>query len=264
MKALIYDIKRFAVHDGPGIRTTIFFKGCPLGCWWCHNPESRKVEIEHTKKINRLDGKSFTVETQTGEYWSVENLIAEILKEKVFMDESGGGVTLSGGEPFIYYEFVEKLLDALKIENIHTAIDTTGYTSEEIFSQLANKADLFLFDLKHLDDDLHRKYTGVSNKLILRNLEYLHNKNIPVIIRYPLIPGINDGDNIFQMNKYLLNKCPKFKELHILPYHNIAAHKYRQFGIENKMEHQPEPMKKQINEVKNVFEDAGFQVIIGG
>ncbi|MCK4921274.1 MAG: glycyl-radical enzyme activating protein [Bacteroidales bacterium] len=264
MKVLIYDIKRFAIHDGPGIRTTIFFKGCPLGCWWCHNPESRKDEIEHTKKINRLDSKSFTVETQTGEYRSVGNLMTEIRKEKVFMDESGGGVTLSGGEPFLYYEFVEELLDVLKLENIHTAIDTTGYASEKIFSQVAPKTDLFLYDLKYMDDDLHLKFTGVSNKLILKNLEYLHNKQIPVIIRYPLIPGINDDDNILQMKNYLLNKCPEFKEIHILPYHNIAAHKYLQFGVENKMQHQPEPSKKQINDVRIVFEDAGFKVKIGG
>ncbi|MCF8378016.1 MAG: glycyl-radical enzyme activating protein [Bacteroidales bacterium] len=264
MKALIYDIKRFAVHDGPGIRTTIFFKGCPLECWWCHNPESRRAEIEHTQKINKLDGKKFTTQIQTGKPWKVEDLMKEIRKEKPFMFESGGGVTLSGGEPLFYPEYLEQVLDALRTENIHTAIDTSGYASEEIFTRLALKADLFLYDIKHMNNDLHKKYTGVGNITILKNLEFLHKSRIPVIIRFPLIPGINDGSNVIEMRNYLLDYCPEFKEIHILPYHNIASHKYRQFGIENKMPGQTEPSQRQINDVKNTFMESGFLVKIGG
>ena len=264
MKALIYDIKRFAVHDGPGIRTTIFFKGCPLGCWWCHNPESRRTEIEHTKKINQLDGISYPDEVQTGEYWSIESLMNEIRKEKVFMDESGGGVTLSGGEPLLQHEFVLELITVLKSENIHIAIDTTGFASKDIFSKIGAMADMFLYDLKHMDDNIHMNYTGVGNKQILQNLEYLHERKISVIIRYPLIPGINDGDNLLQMRDYLLNKCPEYKELHILPFHNIADHKYLQFGIENKMKNYSEPSMAQVDEVREFFENAGFLVKIGG
>lgn len=264
MKALIYDIKRFAIHDGPGIRTTVFFKGCPLECWWCHNPESRNAKIQYIQKINIVEGQSFSTEIQTGNYWSVDELMIEIRKDKIFMDESGGGITLSGGEPFLYSDFIEKLLDILKLANIHTAIDTTGYVSDLLLSRLAFKVNLFLFDLKHMNNDLHKKYTGVDNTLILKNMEYLHDNNIPLIIRYPLIPGINDGKNVNDMKNYLLDKCPDYKEIHILPYHNIASHKYRQFGIENKMEAHPEPSKKQISEVKSIFEESGFSVKIGG
>lgn len=264
MTALIYDIKRFAVHDGPGIRTTIFFKGCPLECWWCHNPESRNAEIECTQKIIRAEGRSFPTEIQTGKFWTVDELMAEISKDKIFMDESGGGITLSGGEPFLYSDFIEQLLDILKLENIHTAIDTTGYVSNVLLSRLASKVNLFLFDLKHMNNDLHKKYTGVSNTIILKNLKYLHENNTRMIVRYPFIPGINDGSNIDAMKNYLLNKCPDYKEIHILPYHNIASHKYRQFGIENKMAVYPEPVKEQISEVRSIFEEAGFSVKIGG
>ena len=264
MKALIYDIKRFAIHDGPGIRITIFFKGCPLGCWWCHNPESRKAEIEHTKRVNKIDGKSFEVDVETGEYKRIEKIIGEILKEKVFMDESGGGVTLSGGEPLLQHEFVINFLDKLKALGIHTAIDTTGYASKKVFSLVADKADLFLYDLKNMNEEKHLKYTGVSNKIIFQNLEYLHLNKIPTIIRYPFIPGITDKGNIEEMKNYLLKSCPDFKEIHILPYHNIAAHKYRQFGIQDKMEKHAEPGEEEIDRVKNIFENAGFHVKIGG
>lgn len=264
MTALIYDIKRFAIHDGPGIRTTVFFKGCPLECWWCHNPESRNAEVEFHQKVNKLEGKSFSTEIQTGKLWSVEDLMVEIRKDKIFMDESRGGLTLSGGEPFLYVDFIEELLDILKLEKIHTAIDTTGYVSDGLLYRLASKVDLFLFDLKHMNSNLHKKYTGVSNKIILKNLEFLHKNGIPLIVRYPLIPGFNDGRNIKEMKNYLLDKCPDYKEIHILPYHNIASHKYRQFGIENKMETHSEPTQKQISEVRNFFEESGYSVKIGG
>lgn len=264
MNALIYDIKRFAIHDGPGIRTTIFFKGCPMDCWWCHNPESKCLTIEHTKKINELGGMSFEVDVRTGEEMNAEKLMREILKEKVFMDESDGGVTLSGGEPLLQSEFVIDLLKILKKNNIHTALDTSGYASEQTFKRLAVNVDLFLFDLKLMDEKKHRVYTRVSNKPILKNVQFLHENKIPVIIRFPFIPGINDGDNLLEMRDFLLSKCPDFKEIHILPYHNIFSHKYLQFGIEDKMKGYSEAGVDQINKCKDFFHENGFSVKIGG
>ena len=264
MSALIYDIKRFAIHDGPGIRTTIFFKGCPLGCWWCHNPESLKAEPEITTRKNKLDGECYNIQVTTGKKTSLKELMQEIKKEWVFMNESNGGVTLSGGEPLLQHKFLLKILKKLRKEKIHTAVDTTGYASQEVFNRIAMETDLFLYDLKLMDDAMHQKYTSVSNKLILRNLEFLHENRIQTIIRFPLIPGINDNGNMEEMRDFLISKCPDFKEIHILPYHKIASHKYRQFGIVNKMKDQPEPTEKDLEKAKLSFEKAGFKVLIGG
>ena len=264
MRALIYDIKRFAIHDGPGIRTTVFFKGCPLGCWWCHNPESRKPEAEITTRVNRLDGHCYNVTVTTGKKTGLRELLDELMKERVFMDESGGGVTFSGGEPLLQYNFLIKALKMLKREEIHTAIDTTGFASAKVISDVAELADLFLYDLKIMRDDLHLKYTGVSNKIILENLRYLHSIGKNTIVRFPLIPGINDNGNLEEMREFLSVNCPGFKDIHILPYHNIAAHKYRQFGIENRMKGYAEPTAEQNEKVRSIFEEAGFKVSIGG
>lgn len=264
MNALIYDIKRFAIHDGPGIRTTVFFKGCPLSCWWCHNPESRKPESEITTKVNKLDGHCYNIQVTTGKKTSLKDLMSEIRKEKVFMEESDGGVTLSGGEPLLQHDFLIALLQALKKEGIHTAIDTSGYASEKVFSAVAELADLFLFDIKMMKDEIHRKYTGVSNVPILRNLKFLHENNVNTIIRYPMIPGINDNGNMQEMKDFLMNNCPRFREIHIMPYHSIASHKYRQFGIVNLMENHPEPTDEDIAVATGMFENAGFKVVVGG
>lgn len=264
MNALIYDIKRFAIHDGPGIRTTIFFKGCPLGCHWCHNPESIHAEQEKSQKTNILDGKCYNVMVTTGKETSLRELLNEVLKEKVFMDESNGGVTFSGGEPLMQHEFLLRALVLFKKKNIHTAIDTSGYASKSVFDKIASHTDLFLYDLKIMDDHLHKKYTHVSNERILRNLEFLHSSKIRTIIRFPLIPGINDDGNIAHMKQYLSDKCPSFKEIHILPFHNIANHKYRQFGIENLMKDHPEPSMEDLGKIKAIFEKDGFKVEVGG
>src|SRR6056297_2087907 len=161
MLATIFDIKHFAVHDGPGIRQTIFFKGCPLNCWWCHNPESQNKTPENYTQTNKLDGKTFRKEATLGYQISVEELIKIIVGDQIFFEESGGGVTFSGGEPLMQSDILLEILKRCKENNIHTCIDTTGFASGETLQVIAEKNDLFLYDLKLIDDELHQKYTGV-------------------------------------------------------------------------------------------------------
>ncbi len=264
MDGIIYDIKRFALHDGPGIRSTVFFKGCPLGCWWCHNPESRNPCIEKTVKLNKLEGKEIEVEEQTGYRIESDDLLEEIKKDIAFMDESGGGVTFSGGEPLLQPGFLSEILKICRKEKIHTALDTSGYSDESTFQKIAVLSDLVLFDIKHLDEEKHVLYTGVSNKKILINLDFLHKIVHPVIIRFPVIPGINDSGHIKVMIKELKNRYPRFTEIHLLPYHNIASHKYLRFNVENRMDSISSLTKEQIEPVVKDFKSAGFIVKVGG
>jgi pyruvate formate lyase activating enzyme len=252
MKGIVFDIKRFAIHDGPGIRTTVFLKGCPLRCWWCHNPESQDVKSETDVKKILLDGISFDKTEIVG-------------KESVFYDESGGGVTFSGGEPMLQPEFLTRLLKASKQKGFHTAVDTSGFAKTEHFNEILGLTDLFLFDLKHTNDAEHRKFTGVSNDLILQNLSFLTENSAHIIIRIPLIPGINTYENEIGSMIGLLNTFDgKIKEVHLLPYHDIAKNKYRRFEKENKLINLPGLEKFQINNIKLNFENAGFKVKIGG
>ncbi len=192
MQGLIFDIKRFAIHDGPGIRTTIFFKGCPLECWWCHNPESRNPEQETVIREHKLNGEVFEIREVTGRRMSVSEVLREIEKERMFMDESGGGVTLSGGEPLMQPAFCLALLRECRSAGIHTTLDTTGCVSKKIMTEVMAFVDLFLYDLKHMQENIHKKYTGVGNKLILKNLKFLHESGKNIILRLPVVPGVND------------------------------------------------------------------------
>ena len=169
-RGVIFDIKRFAVHDGPGIRTTIFLKGCPLSCWWCHNPESRSDEPQQSVRHLTLEGGIFDKEEITGYEVGVDEIIQQVERDRIFYEESGGGVTLSGGEPLNQPQFCRELLRSLKTSGFHTALDTTGYAPEEDILSVMPFTDLFLYDLKLMDETEHLKYTGVSNKGILENL----------------------------------------------------------------------------------------------
>lgn len=247
-RGIIFDIKRFAVHDGPGIRTTVFFKGCPMRCPWCHNPES------WIKEPQTMEGKD-----QVGYETNIDNIMKEIEKEVIFYDESGGGVTFSGGEPLLQPEFLAGLLDRCHKHSIHTTIDTSGFTSASVFQGLVEKtsADLFLFDLKIMDDKEHQRITGVSNQPILANLQTLCEKQCRTIIRFPVIPGFTDtNENIEALGHHLrsLNQQnPKtLKSIHLLPYHRIATGKFRRLGIKNELENrgtQP-PSQKQLETIK--------------
>lgn len=262
---IIFDIKRFAVHDGPGIRTTVFLKGCPLRCAWCHNPESINAALCEVPKTVRIGNKIFTENETVGREISVGVLMQELEKEKIFMDESGGGVTFSGGEPLMQPEFLNEALLACKNAGMHTAVDTSGYARWKIMEKAAKWTDLFLYDLKIMNDELHQKYTGVSNKIILENLTRLLDIKSKVLIRIPMIPGITfTENNIRDILVFLRQLEHPVEGINLLPYHSTASHKYERFGIENTLPKMKSMNKKNLEEVKKQFEKVGFKVKIGG
>ena len=264
MKGIIFSFKRFSVHDGPGIRQTVFFKGCPLTCWWCHNPESQDIKTEKALRKNILDGIAYHQEETIGKLMTVPEVMDEITKDLIFYDESGGGVTFSGGEPLMQHHFLGEILDVCKQSGIHTAVDTTGFASSKVFRKIAAKADLFLYDLKHIDDEAHKKYTGVSNKPILENLKYLNENGKKVIVRFPVIPGINDTEENISAMKAFLKPLKNIREISLLPYHNIANHKYEKIKMDNKMAGIKPLQKQDVYGLKREFENEGFTVSIGG
>ena len=203
---IIFNIQRFAIHDGPGIRTTVFFKGCPLRCWWCHNPESHKILPEKFDGCNLRRGfdHSFSMsKDEIGKEISVDELMSEIVKDRVFYEESGGGVTFSGGEPLMQDKFLIESLKKCNTLGIHSAVDTSGYTSEGVIDRVSNYADLFLYDLKLMNDDVHQKYTGVSNQIILKNLIELDQLGKKIVIRIPIVPEITDtNENLFAIRGF--------------------------------------------------------------
>lgn len=264
-KGLIFDIRRFSVHDGPGIRTTVFFKGCPLTCWWCHNPESRAEVPEKTVRHLALEGKKFPVEETTGRYMTIEEVLAEVLKDRLFYEESNGGVTLSGGEPMLQAEFAAGLLSAFKDAGIHTAMDTCGHVRQEDLEKVIPHVDLFLFDLKLMDEKEHFEFTGVSNKLIHDNLLFLVRSGKQAIIRFPVIPGITDSPkNIDLLKEFLMRLQPGVSRIHLLPYHTGADAKYSRLQVENKLKHIKSLQREDLEPLKKELEELGFDVFIGG
>ncbi len=265
MTGTVFDIKRFAVHDGPGIRTTVFLKGCPLSCWWCHNPESISGAIQQVPKTVKIGAKTFEEMEQVGRKMTVDQLLEEVLKDSVFMEESEGGVTFSGGEPLMQPIFLLEALKGFKNKGLHTTIDTSGYASWKHLEPVAEYADLFLFDLKFMDEGHHKRYTGVSNQLILANLAHLLEKGNQVRIRIPVIPGYTDTEeNIKETLAFLENLSGEPEGVDLLPYHNTGAHKYSRFGVENRLVNIKSLTKKDLKGLKNRFERAGFKTNIGG
>jgi len=253
LKGLIFNIQRYTLHDGPGIRMTIFFKGCPLACWWCHNPEGQCGEKVAEAASEKSD---YSV--------SIEELMKEIEKERIFFEESGGGVTFSGGEPLMQIGFLSTILHECKKNNIHTTLDTSGYADEDDLIKIIDQVDLFLYDLKIMDDSEHIKYTGVSNTKILDNLRLLSRKNKNVFIRIPVIPGINDTDkNTIKMIEFL-EELGNIKQIHLLPYHRNAEGKYQKDKIKGKTFDIKADQESRINEIKSKFEENRFIVKIGG
>ena len=265
MNGIIFDIKRFAVHDGPGIRTTVFMKGCPLSCQWCHNPESISQEICTVAKSVRLGTKIFTENEFVGREMTVEEVMCVLRKEQIFMEESDGGVTFSGGEPLMQPVFLTEMLSACHAEGMHTTVDTCGYAKWEVLKKVARYTDLFLYDLKVMDTDLHIENTGVSNKLILENLSGLLKAGKKVRIRIPMIPGVSfTENNINETILYLKGLNSPVEGVDLLPYHNTASHKYIRFGIENPLKEIKSVNKDELLHVKQQFEEAGFVIKIGG
>lgn len=253
----IFDIKKFAIHDGPGIRTTVFFKGCPLRCWWCHNPES-------IKEISEVKYNTSDCNNSISKRYTIPELFDIIKKDEVFYDESGGGVTFSGGEPLVQIKFLSEILKVCRKNHFHTAIDTSGYAPTESFAEVYENTNLFLFDLKILDDDQHEKYTGVSNELILKNLEYLNSVDAKVNIRIPLIPGITDTEeNLSSISNYLL-QFTNINRIDLLPYNELAEDKYRRLNQTAKLGNLQTQSKLKLDELKNYVESFGFDVELNG
>ncbi len=286
MKAYISDIKRFAVHDGDGVRTTVFFKGCPLKCIWCHNPEgiSFKPQIafyEHkcincgecinicpTNAHKIIDnrhvfnrdlcigcGKCAKICLGDalifyGKEYTVEELIPLLLEDKDFYEVSGGGVTLSGGECLSQWNFACELLKKLKENGINTAVDTCGLISREVFKKIAPYTDTFLYDIKAIDNDIHKKCTGSSNEFILENIKYLDSINANIEVRYPFVPDFNDGE-AEKIAKFLKD-FKSVTKVKVLPYHNYAASKYDSLGIKNTLPTRL-PTDEEIETAKSFF-----------
>ncbi len=302
VEGIIFDIKRFAIHDGPGVRTTVFMKGCPLRCWWCHNPEGQLTGFEimyieykcihcHTcqmvcpekliyfdeKEQQHFDRKKCiycgicTDNCPTGALKfvglkiTVDKLLEELERDFTLFDSSGGGVTFSGGEPLMQPIFLKESLIRLREMHIHTALDTSGYASRDVFRAIIPYTNLFLYDIKLFDEREHIRYTGVPNTIIKENLKFLveNNRGKDIILRFAVIPAITDTDKNVNGWISFIKQLDGIEEIDLLPYHDVGE-KFRRLGKEYKMPVDEAPSDEKLKEIKEKFEDIGLYVKIGG
>ncbi len=295
---LVFNIQRFSIHDGPGIRTTVFLKGCPLDCWWCHNPEGQAAEAEIVvvegrcircdacRKAcpqTRAAGGTRAAEQgactlcgacvaacptgarqMVGRRRTVDEVLAEVLKDRLFYDDSGGGATFSGGEPLLQPGFLKGLLLACRARGIRTAVDTCGFGSEADLLAVAPLADLFLYDLKFMDDAQHARYTGASNATILSNLRALGRVHGNIWIRIPILPGLNDGPEHLEAMAHCAASTPGVRQVNVLPYHEAGTHKLPRLGRPHRLEDMAPPSAEYVEEVAARFRGFGLTVKIGG
>ena len=266
MKGLIFSIKRYSIHDGPGIRVTVFMKGCPLNCSWCHNPEGISPFPETVLQTNRVGDREFSSNVEAGKYYTVDDILEILDKERVFINQSKGGVTFSGGEPMLQAEFLREALMACKGKGYHTAVDTSGYSSIDNYSSIIPFTDLFLFDIKHLDEARHIESTGVSNISILDNYRQLLASGKDIMVRIPVIPGFNDDPEYLERLKHFLitTKTSSLKKINLLPYHKIGSSKYKRFNIPYRMGDVETPSGEKMQMMKELFLETGVKVKIGG
>ena len=266
MKGLIFSVKRYAIHDGPGIRVTFFMKGCPLSCRWCHNPEGISPEPGTVEQVDRIGEKEFRRNEAVGKLYDTNDILAILEKERVFINQSKGGVTFSGGEPMMQFDFLLEALQVCKESGFHTAVDTSGFSTPERFKKIIPYTDLFLFDIKHLDSMKHKEYTGVSNDIILSNYRLIIGNGCDFMIRIPVVPGFNDDpDHLSMMKKLILGeKDDNLKMISLLPYHKIGSSKYKRFNIPYKMENVEQPSLQRMIVLKEYFSGSGVRVKIGG
>ena len=300
-KGLIFDIKKYAINDGPGIRVTIFFKGCPLSCVWCHNPESileypqkmyteskcigavKCIEVcpEHALTLTRnglvtdtglctLCGKCALVcptkaIEMSGKEYATDELMRIIERETIFFDQSAGGVTFSGGEPLMHYQKLIELLDRCGRKQIHRVVDTTLFAKTDIVLEVAKRTELFLVDLKAFDSDTHKRFTGVPNDIILKNIGILAENGHDFIIRIPFIKGVNaDEDTLVREADFLASIPWRRKEVNLLPYHDIAKGKHQKLGTQYNREGLETPSNEEIELAKTIFGVEGIKVTVGG
>lgn len=263
----IFDLKRFAIHDGPGIRTTVFFRGCPLSCWWCHNPEGMVACGAGTPVADlSRESPSYIPESDrvTGGAVTTDALMRELVKDRVFFEVSSGGVTFSGGEPMMQVDFLVQMLKRCREESLSTAVDTSGYADREDLEGILELTDLFLFDLKLADDSEHVKYTGVSNAGIIENLGLLTRNGARVWIRVPLVPGITDGmDNISGIIS-IISGYGNIEKVSLLPYNKIGEDKFRRLNIPFRPGDLRTQTESELDGMRDRFIDAGFAVSVGG
>jgi len=300
LQGIVFDVKRFAVHDGPGIRTTVFFKGCPLRCGWCHNPESQGSEPELVVRPSRCQrcascvricperALSFSDEGISvdrsrctrcgtcagicpsqaleivGRAVTVGEVMAQIVRDVPFYDESGGGATFSGGEPLWQPDFLAATLRACHERGIHTAVDTCGFAPWETIERVRGATDLFLYDLKLMSSSRHTELTGAPNALILENLEHLSRLGQPLVVRVAIIPGINDSQRELCALGEFVGSLRNPPPVDLLPYHRIGVGKYGRLGRLYHLGDVVPPDEERMAEIVRLFERYEFPVTVGG
>jgi pyruvate formate lyase activating enzyme len=279
-KGRIFNVQRFSLQDGPGLRTTVFLKGCPLACAWCHNPESQSAELELVKVEGRCIacGSCHDIEEPEicvdvcptgarqllGREVSSEELVEDVMKDRLFFDQSGGGVTLSGGEPMLQPPFVLKVLADLRRRGVHTALDTCGLGRREELLEAAALSDLVLFDLKHMNEARHRALTGAGNAAILANLVALGQMHPQIWIRVPVIPGVNDDLQNMEATARFMAGIPGVRRLDLLPYHSTGAAKFPRLGRKYALEQVAAPSPARLVELAKLFQSHGITATVGG
>ncbi len=253
----IFNIQRFSIHDGPGIRTIVFFKGCYMRCAWCCNPESQEYKIQTLIE----NGKQKTV----GKDVTVEELMPEILSDLPYYRRSGGGVTLSGGEILAQHEFARDLLRACKEAGLHTAVESTGNAEFSKIQEILPYLDLFLMDIKHMDSQKHKEYTGAGNELILQNARRIaQSGQTELIIRTPVVPTFNDTAEEIRAIAKFASTLDGVKQHHLLPYHRLGQDKYAGLGRKYALKDIQPPSQEKMEYLLTVAEESGLQCQIGG
>jgi pyruvate formate lyase activating enzyme len=296
---LVFNIQRFTTHDGPGIRTTLFLKGCPMDCSWCHNPEGQSRSphiVRFEARCIRCDRcvRVCPEETSTtlpptvpgttrcrlcgacveacpaearqraGTTMNVAEALAELLRDQPFYDESGGGVTFSGGEPLLQKEFLLELLEACRRSGLHTALDTSGYAPQADLLAAAALSNLVLYDLKFMDDGLHRKHTKVTNTIILDNLRALAREHPRIWIRIPVIPGLNDSESEMRSLAGFAASVQHVEQVNLLPYHRTGVGKFERLNREYSLRDLQPPEAERMDSLAQIFEAHGLTVKKGG
>lgn len=255
-KGRIFNIQRFSIHDGPGIRTIVFFKGCFMRCAWCCNPESQNREIE-----TLIEGDK---EKTVGKDVTVEEIMPEILSDIPYYRRSGGGVTLSGGEVLCQADFARELLRACKENGLHTAVESAASSSFSEIEKILPYLDLYLMDIKHMDGEKHKEYTGVSNERILENARKVAESGVELIIRTPVIPGFNDTAEEIRAISHFAKTLSGVREHHLLPYHRLGQDKYAGLGRKYSLSEIEPPSREKMEYLLSVAETSGLKCKIGG